>query len=334
MKKHYLLLLLSFFTIVGFSQNLVSPFQSGYYGPGNLGVRDLAHPIKSGLFVSDYNIFVSSDRFKNIEGDVIDGFGPVPFKIDISAYINTLMFTYASEKLEVLGGGRYMAIIAPSFRTAGIETALGRIHHDKGIDARAAGFGDLAIAPAYFSWELGKFDITAGYMFVAPTGRYNTGADDNIGLGYWSHLIQSAFYFYPLPQKATAIMVMPTYEFHGKIKDARVTPGSRLSMEYGVSQYFSPRFDLALQGGHIWQVGDDSGIGVYWDKSHKDKSNMFSIGAGYWLLPEMLYANLKWAKTYGERQNFALNTFEGQIVFVPQFKKKESKSRIDQTINQ
>lgn len=325
MRKHYLLYLLLLSSVSVISQNAVSPFQSGFYAPGNLGVRDLAHPVKSGLFISDYNIFINSDKFKNIDGDKVSGFGPVPFKVDISGYINNLMLTYASEKLSFLGNARYMAIVAPSYRTTGVDAALGQLNHKLEINGGSSGFGDLAVAPVYLSWEFEKLDLTAGYMVVAPTGSYKTGADDNVGSGYWSHIIQSAVFYYPLPEKATALMVMPTYEFHGQIKDADVAPGSRFSLEYGVSQYFSPRFDVALQGGHTWQVGEDSGSDVYWDKSLKDKSNMFSVGAGYWLLPEMLYANLKWATTYGERQNFALNSFVGQLVFVPKFKNKEHK---------
>lgn len=309
------------FSISVVSQNALSPFQSGYYMPGNLGVRDLAQPVQSGLIVSDYNIFINSDKFKDIDGNEINGLDLIPFNVNISGYINNLLLTYASEKLSFLGNARYMAILAPNFSTAGVEVALGKFKHKKEIDGGASGFGDLAVAPVYLSWGFEKMDVTAGYMFVAPTGKYKTGADDNVGSGYWSHILQAAAFYYPLPQKATAIMVMPTYEFHGQIKDASVTPGSRFSLDYGVSQYFSPRFDVALQGGHTWQVGEDSGNDVYWNKSLKDKSNMFSVGAGYWLLPEMLYANFKWATTYGEQQNFALNSYVAQLVFIPKFQK-------------
>lgn len=324
MKNHFTICLLLLLPIYVISQNAVSPFQSGFYAPGNLGVRDLAHPLETGLFVSDYNIFINSDKFKNIDGEEINSLGPFPFNVDISGYINNLFLTYASEKISFLGNARYMAILAPSYRTTGVATGLGQFKHKVEIDGGSSGFGDLAIAPIYLSWGFEKIDVTAGYMFVAPTGQYKTGADDNVGTGYWSHLLQSALFYYPLPQKATALMVMPTYEFHGKIKDANVTPGSRFSLDYGISQYFSTRFDVALQGGHTWQISEDSGNDVYWDKTLKDKSNMFSVGAGYWFLPDMLYLNLKWATTYGERQNLALNSYVGQIVFVPSFKSNKS----------
>lgn len=324
MRPYYPTLFLLLFSISLIAQNVVSPFQSGFYAPGNLGVRDLSYPMKSGLIFSDYNIFINSDKFKNIDGDEINGFGPIPFHIDVSGYINNLMLTYASEKISFLGNARYMAILAPSFSTISINSALGRLKHKKEITGGSSGFGDLAVAPVYLSWEFDKLDFTAGYMFVTPTGRYKTGADNNVGLGYWSHLLQAALFYYPLPQKATAITIMPTYEFHGKIKDVIVTPGGRFSLDYGVSQYFSRRFDVTLQGGHTWQVGEDSGNDVYWDKSLKDKSNMISVGAGYWLLSEILYVNLKWATTYGEHQNFSINSYVGQVVFAPSFKNKST----------
>ena len=42
----------------------------------------------------------------------------------------------------------------------------------------------------------GRADFIAGYGFYAPTGRYEAGADDNIGLGMWSHEIQGGTTLY------------------------------------------------------------------------------------------------------------------------------------------
>jgi hypothetical protein len=35
--------------------------------------------------------------------------------------------------------------------------------------------------------DVPRVDLTAGYGFYAPTGRFELGATDNIGLGFWTH---------------------------------------------------------------------------------------------------------------------------------------------------
>ena len=236
------------------------------------------------------------------------------------------MLVYASPKLPFLGNAQYLFIAAPNYASAKVTVGLGELLNGTTVEGGASGFGDLTIAPLILSWSLDKFDFTGGYLFYAPTGRYETGADDNIGLGYWSHIFQMASYYYPKPDKATAFMFMPSYEFHGNIKDADVRPGSRFIMEYGISQYLSEKLEVTLQGGHAWQMSEDSGSDVYWDTSVKDQRSVFGLGIGYWFLP-ILYANAKYTGSYGLKQNFKTNMFQLQIILIPNvFKKKESGS--------
>ena len=308
---------------------IVSPMQSGAYLPGIMGVRDYANPGQDGLFVIDYNIFLNANSFYDKNGDKVDEIGgilgnPIPLDIDISGYINSLMLVYATPKLEFLGNGQYMFIVAPNYTTANAKIGLGELTNAQTVEGGASGFGDLTVAPVFLSWELIKFDITGGYMFYAPTGKYSTGADDNIGLGYWSHIVQASTYFYPTADKSTAFHVMPSYEFHGKIKDAAVTPGSRFILEYGISQYLSEKFEVTLQGGHAWQVGEDSGNDVYWNTSVKDQMSIVSAGVGYWAMADTLYLNAKYTTTYALKQNFNTNMIQLEIILIPNLLKKKS----------
>jgi len=229
------------------------------------------------------------------------------------------MLTYASPKLSFLGNAQYMFIMAPNYTSASVSVGLGELTNGETIDGGASGFGDLTVTPLMLSWGSESFDFIASYMFKAPTGKYNTGADDNVGIGYWSHILQAAIYYYPLP-----ILLMPSYEFHGKIKDADVKPGSRFFLEYGISQYLSERFEVSLQGGHAWQAGDDSGNGVYWDTSVKDQMSIFGGSLGYWLVPNLLYTNVKYSTTYNNKQNFKANVFQIQLLLIPNLLKKKT----------
>lgn len=304
------------------SPEVVSFAQSGAYLPGILGVRDYANPGQSGLFLIDYNLFLNSDTYVDRNGDKTNTIqGPlgneISLDINVGGYINSLMFVYASPKIPALGNAQYLFITAPAYNTVNTRVALGELLNDRTIEGGVSGFGDLAVAPLMLSWQLDKFDVTGGYLFYAPTGRYKTGASDNLGIGHWSHILQVASYYYPVADKSTALMVMPTYEFHSSLKDADVKPGSRLGLEYGISQYFSERLEVSLQGGHIWQAGEDAGSDVYWDTSVKDRMSVFGAGVGYWLVPGALYSNFKYATTYGLRQHFKANTFQLQLLWIP-----------------
>ncbi len=324
--------------ITGQAQSLpdpiVSPIQSGTYIPGLMGVRDFENPGMDGMLFYDYNLFLNADEFFDRNGnevnslDLFPELGSIPFETDISGYINSLMITYASPKIEFLGNAQYLGIIAPNFTTVNTTVAMGELLNRTTVTGGTSGFGDLTVYPLLLSWGSETFAFTGGYMFVAPTGRFEIGASDNVGVGYWSHLVQTAFYYYPSPQKATAIMLLPTYEFHGKIKGSNVTPGSRLGLDYGISQYVSERLEVTLQGGHAWQIGDDKGTDVYWDTSVKDKVSNFGGGVGYWLIPQQLYANAKYYFSYGERQHFNSETFQIQLVLIPGWMKSKQSQEI------
>ena len=312
-------------------EQIVSQAQAGGYVPGINGVRDYANPGQDGLFIFDYNIFVNANSYYDRNGNKVDAIeGPlgntIPLDIDISGYINSLMLVYASPKLSFLGNAQYLFVVAPNYTTAKATIGLGELQNGKTVEGGASGFGDLTVSPLMLSWTLDKFDFTGGYLFYAPTGRYETAADDNIGLGYWSHIIQLASYYFPKADKSTAFMLMPSYELHGKIKDADVRPGSRFIMEYGISLYLFGKLELTLQGGHAWQISEDSGSDVYWDTSVKDQMSVFGVGIGYWFLPN-LYTNAKYTGSYGLKQNIKTNMFQLEIILIPNlFKKKETDS--------
>lgn len=158
-------------------------------------------------------------------------------------------------------------------------------------------------------------------MFYAPTGKYETGADDNTGLGFWSHILQFNSYYYPLeidgkPSKATAIMFSGNYELTGKIKDADATPGNRFSIDYGISQFLSDKLDVGIFGGNSWQVSKDKGSDVYWDRGIKDKLGIAGVQAGYWLVPNRLQVTGKYGFNYGAVQQFKMNTFQINLLFL------------------
>ena len=158
-----------------------------------------------------------------------------------------------------------MGGISATYNTVSLNIAYNQIGEVDGIgnngtiNGKGFGFSDLGVIPILLSWEKDQFDLTAGYMVYAPTGKYKSGGDDNLGLGFWSHLIKFYGYYYPLKMdgstsKTMAIMVSGNYELTSKIKDADVKPDNRFSIDCGISQYLSDRWEVGLFGGNNWQI--------------------------------------------------------------------------------
>jgi hypothetical protein len=308
-----------------------SPLQSGHYSPAMMNVRDLVHP-PAGLSLVWYNTFASGNGFVDRDGnefssidlsEINPALPDVSVDLGLSAYAAAPTLFWASD-FRILGGARYLAGISPSYVSAEVSILTeraGLLDPDETIVGehgdRVSGFSDLFVTPLGLSWGWESWDLTAMYSFYAPTGKYATGDPESIGLGFWTHQLLARGYYYPRPDRATALMLGLVHELNGKIDDVDVTPGNRLTLEWGLSQYFSERFEVAVQGAHNWQVTDDSGDDVYWDPSFHDRKSTVALGATYWALPQQLAITGKYALDFGARQRFDNDTVFLNLLYVP-----------------
>ncbi|NOX84848.1 MAG: hypothetical protein GXO86_02610 [Chlorobi bacterium] len=108
-----------------------------------------------------------------------------------------------------------------------------------------------------------------------------------------------------------------TYETNSHIKGSDVKPGDRLTFEWGISQYFTDRFEIGIQGGNNWQISDDRGSEVWWDPSVHDRKSTLAFSANYWVVAEKLYLALKYAFDFGIRQRFKTNMMMLNVIYTP-----------------
>lgn len=325
------LLVLVFSGIVSMAQNQVSPILTGHYLPGIINIRDFANPDPaSGLIALDYNVFLSGNKFYGADGERVTQItgplgAPINLNVDINGYLNSPFLLWVS-KFKILGAN-YITGVTIGYTTVSTSSAYERIglidsNHQSGtVDGKVDGFSDLGVMPVFLSWGLKDFDITAGYMFYAPTGTYEPGGSNNTGVGYWSHIFQGFAYYYPLKikgetSKALAVMLAPTYEITSKMRKADVNPGNRFYLDYGVNQYFSQKLSLGIFGGNSWQVSQDEGSGVYWNNNIKDKVGVLGFEAGYSACSGRLQITGKYGFNYGAVQSFKMNTFEINLLFI------------------
>ena len=326
-------LLFALFTLLSASKSKaqtphVSAYQAGAYQAGVMNVRDLAPVPGGGLIIIDYNFWNNSTSFVDRFGNDVSHFEleydgaktEIDLTQQISGYTNVPVLFYASS-FKLLGA-TYMASINPSFISSGYKMNVHASLSDTTIitAGNTGGFGDLAIMPVGLGWSFDdKVDFSLFYTFYAPTGRYETGAADNVGRGYWVHQFQLPTYFYFM-EKATALFVMPTYEINGKVKDSDVRPGNRFSIEYGISQYLTSWLEVEILNGHNLQVSDDKGNDVWWANTpleFRDKASTVSFGVGAWPIAEQLNIRLKYALDYGVKQRYKSNFLSFSAIYIP-----------------
>jgi len=301
------------------SAQQVSPLQTGHYSTAFSGVRDMAKA-DPGFFVIWYNQYTFSNTYYDRNGnkkselplsDLDPSYPNVQFDVELSGLATAPAFFLATKK-KILGA-TYMAGFVPVYFWANASFSSNITDPYSG---KLNGIADFYFAPVTLSWGTKKFDWTLAYGFTAPTGRYETGADDNIGLGFWTHQVQGFSYFYPVEDQSTALMLGLTYEMNTKVSGEDYNPGNRLSLEWGISQYLSERLEVSFQGGHNWQVVDDKGADATVGQFIHDKKSTLAFAAGYWAWAGRLQVNAKYGFDFGMVQRFKTNMLMLNLTFV------------------
>ena len=145
-----------------------------------------------------------------------------------------------------------------------------------------SGLGDLFVAATWIILGIGPFrcdfllmDLPHQQADMKPVPMTISGWD--------SGQIKFRFgYYYPNVDQSTALMLGLTYEINTKMKGEDFNPGNRFSLEYGISQYLSDRFEFRIMGGHNWQVSDDKGEDIFWDPSYHDRKSTLAFSPAYW----------------------------------------------------
>ncbi len=95
-----------------------------------------------------------------------------------------------------------------------------------------------------------------------------------------------------------------------------MTPGNRLSLEWGLSQYLATWLELGVGGAHNWQITDDSGEDVFWDPTVHDRKSTMLFSAGFWPWAMRFYVGAKYGFDYGVRQRFDNTNLMLNFVFI------------------
>ena len=224
--------------------------QKGQWVPGQGGLNTGVLP-DPGFTFANLTLNYSASSLKDSNGNSI------PTKGSYSFWVVESMIYYVP-KFKILGGNFAIMSILPAANGSLTAPTFG-------FTGGGYGYADTWVQPVTLGWHKKRVDNWVAYGFTAPTGRYNAGATNNIGSGYWGQNIVTGTTVYLKKNRGTSASLLTDWEIHGQKKGSMMTPGQAFTMEWGLGQILplDKQFKKLLQVGIIgydqWQVTSNGG---------------------------------------------------------------------------
>jgi hypothetical protein len=297
-------LLATAFSISHFS--LVNAQNRGVYPLGMSATNSGVTPESGFIYVNQLLIY-SRDKSKGPNGEVL-GTGSNSVVMDM----NTI--AWVSRK-DFLGGAKFsMSATLPVARNSLTSEVAGSV-------SGGGGFADSYYQPFILGWNKSRYAIRAVYGFLAPTGRFRNGANDNVGSGYWTHAFSSGQTFYVTRNKRTSISAFQMYEVHTTQKGTSTRPGDTFDLDYSVMHSLSlggeKRVQVGLIGYNARQVTSKGGPTITPAQSRERyKVNALGVGSNL-TLSKRVSAGVKYFQEFANRSTFQGHSlqFSGSIKF-------------------
>jgi hypothetical protein len=301
--------------------------KGGHYAPGVGCVRDFIMPQKSGPYWAQYDPYyytnayygdnakklktLDVDRVIYIHGSPLHVTGDINIDIKMQSIGTSPLFFYVFDK-NILGAtygimaGTYFGYAKAEIKAdvtgsvGGIELPGEEINTSVEREYSASGMGDLSVSPVWLDWGGEHHDVWIMYGFYAPVGKYKNGKFLNIGRGFWSQEIALGTAYYPQKDHLTAFVANLGYEINQRQKGSDTTPGQNIALEYGVSRYFTPLFELGLSGYSMFQITRDHGGDLH-NQGPNSYVNAIGGECSYWLVKGKFCAAGKYLYEYSAR---------------------------------
>ncbi|HWZ52884.1 MAG TPA: transporter [Granulicella sp.] len=181
-------------------------------------------------------LFYSRDHAKDNAGDTLTVTGENYVLMDM----NTLAWV---SKREFLGKAAYSLAATLPFAKNDLTSDI------EGNISGGGGLGDSYYLPFILGWNRDRVAVRVTYGFLAPTGRFASGASDNVGSGYWTQTLSSGQTFYVKSNKHLVLSAFQLYEFHSTQEGTDIQPGETFDLDYSLMGTIPVPRNLRLQIG-------------------------------------------------------------------------------------
>jgi hypothetical protein len=206
-----------------------------------------------GFTYSNQLLFYSRDEVKDQNGNTVPITGSNSVLMDMNSLI------WVSTK-ELLGGARYSAFATLPFARNDLTSDI------HGNISGGSGFADSYYVPFVLGWNKERVAIRVLYGFLAPTGRFAAGANDNVGSGYWTNALSSGQTIYLTRDKSWAFSAYEMYEFHTTQEGTRTRPGQTFDLDYSLTRTFTftnaPSLQIGIAGYEQRQITATTGPAI------------------------------------------------------------------------
>ena len=262
---------------------------------------------RSGFTYSNLLAIYSRDQFRGPRGEIL-ATGTQTVVMDL----NSIVWV---SKQELLGGAKFSV-------SATLPVANNSLTSDvTGPISGGEGFADSYYQPFILGWSKKHAAVRAVYGFLAPTGSFKANANDNVGSGYWTHVVASGQTVWLTHNKSTTVSAFQMYEFHTKQKGTQIQPGQTLSLDYSLTHFIPLRNDLGVQiglaGYNQWQTTDKKGPAITPEQAAEHyRVNALGFAANL-NTPARISIGIKYFKEFLNRSTFQGHSFQlsGAISF-------------------
>ena len=267
----------------------------GVYPLGMSAINSGAGPA-AGFTYANQLLFYARDRAKDDGGNTVAS-GTNTVVMDMNT------FTWVS-RLRVLG--------ATLSASATIPVAKNSLTSDlHGTISGGSGLADSYYLPAILGWTHETLAVRAMYGFLAPTGKFEAGADDNVGSGYWTHTLSSGQTWRPTGAPRLGVSAFEMLELHTTQRDTGVRPGDTFDLDWSVLASLggseAARWSAGVAGYEARQTSAKSGPTI--TPAQQDERyavNAIGVAATAAFPKHKASAGLKWFSEFANR-----STYEG-----------------------
>jgi len=234
--------------------------ESGHYMPGIEGIK-LATAPPPGFYYKIYNIFYYSDTLK--------AHRTAPrVKPDIQDFIMVHRPIWVTN-WKILGGDYITTLLIP--------LTFADVHMRKyNLRDRTWALGDIGFEPFCLDWHKTRWDAMFSLAVFMPTGNHSARRPALPGKDFWTLLVSLGPTFHLDHGKTWAVSGLMRYELHSKKRDEDIRPGDDVALDVSISKSLGRLWEVGLCGYGHWQITDDRGRDVYYDKNIHDR--VFGIG--------------------------------------------------------
>jgi hypothetical protein len=254
-------------------------------------------------------LFYARDEQKGGDGEAI-ATGQQAVLLDM----NTLLWA-SSQEMAKLGNARFSCAVTIPIANNSLSSST------QGAISGGGGLGDVYFQPVILGWQQDRADIRAIVGVLAPTGKFNAGAKDNVGNGYWTPVIAAGETFYLSADKATTVSLFEMYEFHTTQSGTQIRPGETFDLDYSVMRAFRVHGESRLQVGVIgygaWQTTAKTGPSVTpAEVTQRYRVNALGVGMNLLLPTQKVTLSLKYFDEFSNQwtyQGYSLQISAGVV---------------------